>query len=169
MKAFKPMFTIILFGATYVLSLLSGCVTDSLSGNTYSASETRSAQVVKYVQIVSLRPVKIQRKVNESGKVMNGIALGGVAGALIGSNSGNTLVGGATGGLVGAAAGEAVSLAQHNLRGIQITFKDTDKATKILVEEGSIRDFKLGKAQMTVTHDVHGIATQRILPNNLQS
>lgn len=147
---------------------LGGCVTDSLSGDTYSANETRSAQVVKFVRIVSLRQVKIQRDVNQSGNVTGGAAVGGIAGALIGSNSGHVLGGGATGGLIGAAVGEGVSLAQHNLRGVQVTFRDTDGATKILVEEGDVRNFRLGKAQMTITHDAQGRPTQRILPNNMQ-
>lgn len=151
------------------VNFLSGCVTDSLSGDTYSAGETREAQVVKNIRIVSLRSVKIQRDVNEAGNIAGGAAAGGIAGALIGSNSGHALGGGATGGLIGAAAGEVVSLAQHNLRGVQITFRDTDGATKILVEQGDIKQFRKGRAQMTVTHDAQGRPTQRILPNNLQN
>ncbi|MEO5714189.1 MAG: glycine zipper 2TM domain-containing protein [Luteolibacter sp.] len=97
--------------------LFVSCAQDTLTGDTYSRSETGQAQTVKKGRITSIRYVKIEGG-NTAGAIIGGVA-GGVLGNQIGGGAGRTLatVGGAG---VGAVAGSHAQQSMQNRQGIEI-------------------------------------------------
>lgn len=88
---------------------LAGCAnTDTLSGDTYSASEAKQIQTVSYGTVVSVRPIKIQGG-NDSNVIgtIGGAVLGGFLGNTVGGGTGRSLAT-AAGAIAGGVAGQGV-------------------------------------------------------------
>lgn len=122
----------LIVGLVVTTVLLGGCAS-GLTGDTYSREEARTAQVVRYGSIVSLRPVQIEGTKSIVGSGAGAVA-GGVAGSTVGRGRGSTVaavVGAVTGGLLGAAAEEGITRVQ----GVEITVQENDGTVRAYVQQ----------------------------------
>jgi len=115
---------------------LVGCVNnDSLSGDTYSASEAKQVQNVTYGTIVSVRPVKIQAgSENNVVGALGGAVLGGLLGNTVGGGSGRTLAT-AAGAIAGGVAGQQVQGAINKDQGVELEIRRDDGQTILVVQK----------------------------------
>lgn len=146
MKKFKHKVLLL----SIVTVFVSGCAS-SLSGDSYSRSEARQAQVVQIGTVVNTRAVKIEGTKSPVGAVTGG-AIGGVAGSTIGGGKGKTLAtiaGAAVGVLAGAAAEEGLTSKQ----GVEILVKlESSGVTRAYVQEATGPKFYAGqRVQVTTT------------------
>jgi outer membrane lipoprotein SlyB len=123
------------------LATLSGCATQSSSGQVYRAGETRRAQTVEQGVVESVRQVTIQGDPSNVGTLAGGV-LGGLAGSNIGRGNGR-----AAGAIVGAIAGGVVGqkVEQHaNTRpGLEITVRMDHGQLRAFVQDDD-EDFRPG-------------------------
>lgn len=123
--------------------LASGCLTSSLSGNTYSRGEARTAQSVQFGTIDSIRTVNIEGTKSGTGKVAGGL-LGGIAGSSVGhgrSSYAGAVAGAVVGGIAGNAAEEAITKSQ----GLEITVKlDNGKFIAVVQQADANESFSPG-------------------------
>lgn len=130
--------------ATVVVAMalaLSGCAS-SLTGDSYSRGEARTAQSVSLGTIVGIRAVKIEGTQSGVGTV-GGAALGGLAGSTIGGGRGaiaGAIAGVIGGGLLGSAAEQGVTGRQ----GIEITVREDNGLTRAYVQEQDNEMFRVG-------------------------
>jgi outer membrane lipoprotein SlyB len=110
---------------------LAGCASN-LTGETYSRSETRTAQQVEYGEIIHLRPVQIEGTKTPIGGGAGAVA-GGIAGSTLGGGRGSAImavIGAVAGGMAGAAVEEGVTRSQ----GVEITVKLDSGRTVAIVQ-----------------------------------
>ncbi|MEN8206035.1 MAG: hypothetical protein ABFS24_08480 [Pseudomonadota bacterium] len=114
-----------------ISTALAGCASN-LSGESYSRSETRTAQQVEYGEIIHLRPVQIEGTKTPIGAGAGAVA-GGIAGSTIGGGRGSAImavIGAVAGGVAGAAVEEGVTRSQ----GVEITVKLDSGRTIAIVQ-----------------------------------
>lgn len=137
----KRLIAIALAGMT-----LAGCAnTNTLSGDTYSASEAKQVQTVTYGTLVSVRPVKIQGG-NESNVIgaIGGAVLGGFLGNTIGGGSGRSLAT-AGGAIAGGLAGQGVEGALNTTSGVELEVRKDDGSTIMVVQKQAASRFSVGQ------------------------
>jgi outer membrane lipoprotein SlyB len=143
MKTLIPILLLILSPAW-----LQGCAS-SLTGESYSRSETRVPQTVEYGMIEYIRPVQIEGTKTVIGPAA-GAAMGGLAGSTVGSDTVSAIAavaGGVAGGLAGAAAEEAVTRTQ----GIELTVRLNSGRIIAVVQEVSNIQFHVGDRVRVLT------------------
>ncbi len=137
---FKRLFIVILTGMT-----LAGCVNDSLSGDTYRASEAKQVQSISYGTVVHVRPIKIQGDDdNNVIGAIGGAVLGGFVGNTIGGGSGRKLAT-AGGALAGALAGQGVQSAANRASGVELEIRKDDGNSIVVVQKQSASKFAVGQ------------------------
>ncbi|SFN46050.1 outer membrane lipoprotein SlyB [Izhakiella capsodis] len=144
----KRLFIVALAGIT-----LAGCVSnDTLSGDTYSASEAKQVQSVSYGTVVHVRPVNIQG--GDDGNV-----IGAIGGAVLGGFLGNTIGGGAGrslatagGAVAGAVAGQGVQGALNKTRGVELEIRKDDGNTIVVVQKQAASRFAVGQRVMMASN-----------------
>ncbi|TCL02652.1 MULTISPECIES: glycine zipper 2TM domain-containing protein [Sodalis] len=125
---------------------LAGCANNNgLSGDVYSASEAKEVQSVTYGTLVGVRPVQIQ-----GGEDSN--IIGTIGGAVLGGLVGNTIGGGAgrgvataAGAVVGGVAGQNVGSAMNRTQGVELTIREDDGRTIIVVQKQGPTRFSVGQ------------------------
>lgn len=121
-----------------VVLLVVSCAQDSITGDTYTRSDTRQAQNVNTGYITSIRPVKIE------GGTQTGGLLGAVAGGFLGSNLGNGrtahTAGTIGGALAGAAVGSHAEQALNSRKGIEIAVRFDGGRTVSVAQEINPRE-----------------------------
>lgn len=121
-----------------VAFLVVSCAQDSMTGDTYSRSDTRQAQDVKTGKVTSIRPVKIE------GGNKTGALLGAVGGGFLGSNIGGgraaNTAGAVGGALVGSAVGSHAEQAMNSRQGIDITVRIDGGGSLSVVQEVNPRE-----------------------------
>lgn len=137
---------------------VGGCVS-SQTGDTYSRSEARAVQTVRYGTIESLRPVRIEGTKTPVGAGA-GAVVGGIAGSGVGGGRGSAVaavIGAVAGGMLGAAAEEGVTRAE----GVEITLREDDGNIRAYVQEVEPNQvFRVGQRVRVLT--VNG--TSRVAP-----
>ncbi|HCH51511.1 MAG TPA: hypothetical protein DEV59_12610 [Proteus sp.] len=139
------MFKHLLIGL-FTVTALAGCVnTNSLSGDTYSASQAKQAQSVTYGTIVSVRSVNIQAGSDENllGAV-GGAVLGGLLGNTIGGGSGRNLAT-AAGAIAGGMAGQQAQGALNTTKGIQLEVRLDSGKTVAVVQKADNTVYRQGQ------------------------
>lgn len=97
------------------LTTLAGCASSGLTGTTYSRSDARKVQTVKYGTIESVTPVTIEGRTDGIVGTGSGAIIGGIAGSTVGGGKGRsiaTVVGAVAGGLAGQAAEKKLTTKQ---------------------------------------------------------
>lgn len=137
---------------------VGGCVS-SQTGDTYSRSEVRAVQTVRYGTIESLRPVRIEGTKTPVGAGA-GAVVGGIAGSGVGGGRGSAVaavIGAVAGGMLGAAAEEGITRAE----GVEITLREDDGNIRAYVQEVEPNQvFRVGQRVRVLT--VNG--TSRVAP-----
>lgn len=123
--------------------LFISCAQQSLTGDSYSRSETGQAQTVKKGRISSIRYVKIEGGTT-AGAVVGGVA-GGVLGNQIGGGTGKTLA--TLGGVgLGAVAGSHAQQSMGSRQGIEIEVRlDSGKTLSVTQEVNPRESFAVGE------------------------
>ncbi|MFT4464759.1 MAG: outer membrane lipoprotein SlyB [Sodalis sp. (in: enterobacteria)] len=125
---------------------LAGCANNStLSGDVYSASETKQVQRVTYGTLVGVRPVQIQG--GEDSNVIGaigGAVLGGFLGNTIGGGSGRSLAT-AAGAVAGGVAGSSVEGAVNRTQGVELEVRKDDGNTIMVVQKQGNTRFSVGQ------------------------
>ena len=119
--------------------IVSGCASNTNSGDTFRRSQTQSIQTVQTGVVQSVRVVTIQGAGSSVG--------GAVAGAAVGS-----AVGGPVATVGGAAAGNAIQQAANTNQGLEITILLDNGQTVAVVQQGPLDAFRPGD-QVNVTSD----------------
>jgi outer membrane lipoprotein SlyB len=135
-----------------VLTLLPGCATEDYGGSSYPMSARNQAMQVFEVQVISVRPVKLQGESSIVG-VGAGALGGGIAGSMIGSGKASALaaVGGA---LVGGLAGDAIERKATTTRGLEIMVRTLSGQTWNIVQKDHGENFQLGeRVRMLINGD----------------
>lgn len=128
---------------------MTGCVTTqaysqgSLRGDVYSYKEARKLQNVTIAQIISLRPVIIEKDTTKVGMGIGGL-LGAVAGSQIGGGDGRK-VATAIGGLLGATAGDKVESKIRKVQGVEVIVRTSNGRTHSVVQEYHGEQFSIGQ------------------------
>lgn len=121
-------------------TILGACANNSLTGDTYSRSDARQVQEVKYGSVLSVTPVVIEG--DREGVVGNvgGTVIGGIAGNSVGDGNGQaiaTAVGAIVGGIVGQVTEEKLTRKQ----GQEITIAMDSGRTISVVQEVKDQQF----------------------------
>ncbi|MCW8890557.1 MAG: glycine zipper 2TM domain-containing protein [Sedimenticola sp.] len=104
-----------LFFVLAIVLLLTGCASSGLTGTTYTHSDARKVQTVKYGTIESVTPVVIEGRTDGIVGTGSGAIIGGIAGSTVGGGKGRsiaTVVGAVAGGLAGQAAEKKLTTKQ---------------------------------------------------------
>ncbi|MBB5018161.1 outer membrane lipoprotein SlyB [Chitinivorax tropicus] len=117
--------------------ILGGCAS-GLTGDTYSHSEARGEQTVRYGVVTSVRPVILEGESSQVG-VLGGAALGGLAGSEVGKGRGSA-AGAIAGAIVGGIAGAATEKAIGKKQGVEVTVKLADGREIAIVQEASPKE-----------------------------
>jgi len=139
----------IIGGISLLMLSLTGCVS-GLQGDTYSRSEARQVQEVKFGTILSTNPVVIEGRQTDVGQ-LPGAIIGGVAGSSVGEGKGReifTVLGAVGGAVVGSMIEEKATRAQ----GLELTIKmDSGKTLSIVQEVDSVNLFSAGQRVRVLT------------------
>jgi outer membrane lipoprotein SlyB len=102
---------------------LTGCASQSLTGNAYTGTQARQAQIVKMGKIVKIKSIQIAAGSSGVGGVA-GAGLGAVAGSNIGGGDGRAALAGAiAGAVIGGVVGNMADAKLNTLEGQEITVK----------------------------------------------
>lgn len=145
------MHKITLITITLGLALLSGCASQSLTGNAYTGTQARQAQIVKMGRVESVKNIQIAAGPSGVGGAA-GAGLGAVAGSNVGGGRGR-LAGAIAGAVVGGVVGQMADAKMNTLEGQEITVK-LDNGTLIAVAQEIDKvegPFKAGDAVRILT------------------
>ena len=120
--------------------ILSGCASPGLTGKTYSQSEARQVQTVRYGTVLSVTPVVIEGRKDGVVGTGAGAIVGGIAGSTIGGGKGSgiaTVLGAVAGGMVGQAIEGNVTRKQ----GQEITVRLSNNEILSIVQEVENQSF----------------------------
>ncbi|MCB1916114.1 MAG: glycine zipper 2TM domain-containing protein [Rhodocyclaceae bacterium] len=125
-----------------VLSLIAGCASD-LGGGSYERSEARGVMSVRFGEVTTVRPVKLEG--TESGVgTMSGAAVGGIAGSTVGGGRGSAIAA-VIGAVAGGMAGAAIEDSTTRRAGVEVTVKlDSGQYIAVVQEDGG-ENFRLGE------------------------
>lgn len=127
----------------FLLSL-TGCA-DQYSGNTYSSSEVKQVQNIRYATVVGLRPVKISKDSSSLNMgSIGGTVLGGFIGNTIGSGSGRLLAT-AGGAILGGVAGNSINNAAKTYNALEITLREDGAGRDIAIVQSDDVSFQKGE------------------------
>lgn len=141
--------TIAIVALTISSIAMTGCVTTqaysqgSLRGDVYSYNEARRLQNVTVAQIISLRPVIIEKDTTKVGMGIGGL-LGAAAGSQVGGGDGRK-VAAAIGGLLGATAGDRVERNIRKVQGVEVIVRTSNGRTHSVVQEYNGERFAVGQ------------------------
>jgi outer membrane lipoprotein SlyB len=121
---------------------LGGCATESSSGSTYSASQSRREATVRMGVVESVRQVTIEGSRGPVGAIAGG-AVGGVAGSNVGGGKGST-VGSILGAVAGGVAGQAIEQHVTKKSGLEITVRLESGELRAITQEAD-EAFKPGE------------------------
>ena len=127
------LFSGLLITALAAILMLSGCTTESRSGNVYSRDQARASHSVSYGTIQKVDLVTIEGTQTGAGTLAGG-AMGGALGSAVGSGAGRTIatVGGAiAGGLAGAATEKGLTTVQ----GVELEVRQDNGQVLVVVQE----------------------------------
>ena len=110
----------------------TGCASQSLTGNAYSGTQARQAQIVKMGKVQSVKSIQIAAGASGIGGAA-GAGLGAVAGSNIGHGRWR-LAGVIAGAVIGGVAGQMADAKLNTLDGQEITVK-LDNGTLIAVAQ----------------------------------
>ena len=135
--------SILLAGVSATVLGLSGCVS-TMSDSAYSRSQARQEMTVRMGVIESIREVSLEGSKSGVGGLA-GAAVGGVAGSSVGQGKGQ-IVGAVLGAVAGGLAGSALEEQGTKKNALELTVKLEGGKTIAVVQEGNIRDFRVGDA-----------------------
>lgn len=127
------LFSGLLITALAATLMLSGCTTESRSGNVYSRDQARTGHTLNYGTIQKVNLVTIEGTQTGAGTLAGG-AMGGALGSAVGSGAGRTIatVGGAiAGGLAGAATEKGLTTVQ----GVELEVRQDNGQVLVVVQE----------------------------------
>jgi len=127
------LFSGLLITALATTLMLSGCTTESRSGNVYSRDQARTGHTLNYGTIQKVDLVTIEGTQTGAGTLAGG-AMGGALGSAVGSGAGRTIatVGGAiAGGLAGAATEKGLTTVQ----GVELEVRQDNGQLLVVVQE----------------------------------
>lgn len=132
-----------LLSVCFLSTMMIACTTN-LQGDTYSASDARKIQRVRYAVVEDLRMVVIEKDDSIVGTA-GGAAIGGLAGSTIGGGKGSdiaAIAGAIAGGVIGSKAENAVTKKQ----GVEliIRLEDTDQIIAVVQEHNPNEIFEKG-------------------------
>lgn len=116
--------------------------TPTTTPNSFASSEAQRAQPVAFGEVLSVRPVDIRPGQTRLG-AGTGAVLGGIAGSQIGSGTAANTAGAVVGSVAGGAAGSAMQ-GSRVTPGLEITVRIDGGQTVAIVQQGDIRDFRVG-------------------------
>lgn len=121
---------------------LVGCASD-LGGDSYERAEARGVMTVRFGEVTTVRPVKLEG--TESGVgTLSGAAIGGIAGSSVGGGKGSA-VAAVIGAVAGGIAGSAIENNTTRKLGVEITVKlDNGQYIAVVQQEGG-ENFQLGE------------------------
>lgn len=134
-------------------AFLSGCAANNTSsGDTFTASQARQAQIVTYGTLVSVRPVTIQGgdDVNAVGAI-GGAVIGGLIGNTIGGGSGRNIATGA-GAVGGAVVGSEIQGAMNRSAGVELEVRRDDGVVIVVVQAQGTTQFQSGQRVAVITN-----------------
>lgn len=131
---------------------LAGCATPSLTGETYSRSEARKVQQVRYGTVLSVTPVVIEGRSDGIVGSGAGAIIGGIAASEIGQGKGSTIAS-VVGAIAGGVAGQAIEERATRRQGQEITVRMSDGETLSVVQEvENQRFFREGEQVRLLRH-----------------
>lgn len=131
---------------------LAGCATPSLTGETYSRSEARKVQQVRYGTVLSVTPVVIEGRSDGIVGTGAGAIIGGIAASEIGQGKGSTIAS-VVGAIAGGVAGQAIEERATRRQGQEITVRMSDGETLSVVQEvENQRFFREGEQVRLLRH-----------------
>lgn len=121
---------------------LAGCASN-LGGGTYERTEARGVMTVRFGEVTTVRPVRLEG--TESGVgTMSGAAIGGVAGSTVGGGKG-AAVAAVLGAVAGGIAGSAIENNATQRSGIEVTLKLDNGQYIAVVQEDGGENFQVGE------------------------
>lgn len=136
-----------------ILTTITGCTTSGLSGTTYSRTDARKVQTVKFGTIETVTPVVIEGKTDGIVGTGSGAVIGGIAGSTIGGGKGRsiaTVVGAVAGGLAGQAAEKKLTTKQG--QELTIRLEATGDIISVVQEVENDQFFKPGDRIRLLQH-----------------
>lgn len=114
--------------------LLAGCASN-LGGGSYERAEARGAMSVRFGEVTTVRPVRLEGTKTPVG-TMSGAAIGGIAGSSVGGGKGSsiaTVLGAVAGGIAGSVLEENVT----QRTGVEVTVRlDSGQYIAVVQEDG---------------------------------
>ncbi len=120
--------------------LISGCASTGLTGTTYSRSEARQVQQVKYGTVISVTPVVIEGRNDGIVGTGAGAIIGGIAGSTVGGGKGSTIAT-VVGAVAGGMAGQAIEQNVTRKQGQEISVRLNNGETYSIVQEVENQQF----------------------------
>ncbi|WP_372739633.1 glycine zipper 2TM domain-containing protein [Neptunomonas sp.] len=131
----KNMRGVLLGTVTVAMALvLSGCSTPGLTGKTYTYSEARQVQTVRYATVLSATPVIIEGRKDGIVGTGAGAIVGGIAGSTLGGGKGSSIAT-VLGAVAGGAAGQAIEGNVTRKQGQEITVRLSNNEILSIVQE----------------------------------
>ncbi len=125
-----------------LLGAVAGCASD-LGGGSYERGEARGVMNVRFGEVTTVRPVRLEGTDSGVGP-LSGAAVGGIAGSSVGGGKGSaiaTVIGAVAGGLAGA----AIEGNATRKPGVEITVKLDNGQYIAVVQEDGGENFRLGE------------------------
>ena len=151
------LFSGLLITALAATLMLSGCTTESRSGNVYSRDQARTGHTLNYGTIQKVDLVTIEGTQTGAGTLAGG-AMGGALGSAVGSGAGRTIatVGGAiAGGLAGAATEKGLTTVQ----GVELEVRQDNGEVLVVVQENDVT-YRVGD-RVRILRDASGTTRVR--------
>lgn len=120
--------------------VLSGCASPSLTGKTYSQSEARQVQTVRYATVLSVTPVVIEGRKDGVVGTGAGAIVGGIAGSTLGGGKGSSIAA-VLGAVAGGMAGQAIESNVTRKQGQEITVRSSNNEILSIVQEVENQSF----------------------------
>ncbi|SIS60068.1 glycine zipper 2TM domain-containing protein [Neptunomonas antarctica] len=125
------------FMGTIVVTMslvLSGCASPGLTGTTYSRSDARQVQQVRYGTVLSVTPVIIEGRKDGIVGTGAGAIVGGIAGSTIGGGKGSSIAA-VLGAVAGGMVGQAIEGNATRKQGQEITVRLSNGENLSIVQE----------------------------------
>jgi outer membrane lipoprotein SlyB len=121
-------------GTIAMALVLSGCASPGLTGKTYSQSEARKVQTVRYGTVLSATPVVIEGRKDGVVGTGAGAIVGGIAGSTIGAGKGSSIAA-VLGAVAGGMVGQAIEGNATRKQGQEVTVQLSNGETLSIVQE----------------------------------
>jgi outer membrane lipoprotein SlyB len=124
---------ITVMSSLFVLALLAGCASQTMTASSYNDAEVGQAQIVRMGRIEAARPIKISLRPTGVGS-MAGAAAGGVVGSEIGKGNGSVL-GTIAGVVAGGVGGALLEKDLNTVDGQELTIRLEDNSLISVAQE----------------------------------